>query len=348
MPAVGEGLAHGAYLTSWRPWMALYGVRLKQQHDVRSAVHCAEIGRTRHSAVPADRHTPDPAPPQGEPRALSLIETLLPDEMLVAVFARLPVASLGAAQCVCRQWRCVGGAPTLWAAACGEAFQRADAATNARLLRTAHRGCWRDMFLDRTHLRFDGCYVSRNTYIRQGVAEWRVRQAVHMVCYYRYFRFLPGGSFAYRTSPEPVAKVARSLLAPPPAARPARRPPGAPPPVQHGRWRLDGARLLTALQYENSASTEVRCRLRVRSTVRGAYNRLDVDSIVSYDREDGTAVPLASAAAAAEEELAAELAGAERRDYTRGLATYVFVPWERVASSVLNLPVDRMDVFISG
>ena len=44
------------------------------------------------------------------------------------------------------------------------------------------------MYLERPHLRFDGLYVSRNTYIRTGVTEWRVKNPVHLVCYYRYFR----------------------------------------------------------------------------------------------------------------------------------------------------------------
>ena len=44
------------------------------------------------------------------------------------------------------------------------------------------------MYLERPHLRFDGLYCSRNTYIRTGVTEWRVKNPVHLVCYYRYFR----------------------------------------------------------------------------------------------------------------------------------------------------------------
>ena len=34
------------------------------------------------------------------------------------------------------------------------------------------RHCWKTMFLDRPHLRFDGLYVSRNTYIKRGIVEW--------------------------------------------------------------------------------------------------------------------------------------------------------------------------------
>lgn len=47
------------------------------------------------------------------------------------------------------------------------------------------------MYLERPHLRFDGLYVSRNTYIRTGATEWRVKNPVHLVCYYRYFRWAP-------------------------------------------------------------------------------------------------------------------------------------------------------------
>ena len=67
------------------------------------------------------------------------------------------------------------------------------------------------MILDRPHLRFDGLYVSRNTYLRTGIVEWRVKNPVHMVCYFRYYRFYPDGHLLYRTSPEVVSKVARTM-----------------------------------------------------------------------------------------------------------------------------------------
>lgn len=51
-----------------------------------------------------------------------------------------------------------------------------------------HRGSWRDLYLQRPHLRFDGVYVSRNTYLRTGLVEWRVKNPVHLVCYFRYYR----------------------------------------------------------------------------------------------------------------------------------------------------------------
>ena len=49
------------------------------------------------------------------------------------------------------------------------------------------------MLLDRPHLRHDGVYVSRNTYIKQGIKEWTVQNPVHLVCYFRYYLFRPDG-----------------------------------------------------------------------------------------------------------------------------------------------------------
>ena len=58
------------------------------------------------------------------------------------------------------------------------------------------------MFRKRPHVRFDGLYVSRNTYIHVGVTEWKIKNPVHLVAYFRYLRFFPNGSLLSRTSPE--------------------------------------------------------------------------------------------------------------------------------------------------
>ena len=51
-------------------------------------------------------------------------------------------------------------------------------------------------------------------------------------------------------------------------------------------------RLFTSMPLGNNAGTEIRTRLRLRSTVRGANNRLDVDAIMSYDRGSNAATPM--------------------------------------------------------
>lgn len=58
-------------------------------------------------------------------------------------------------------------------------------------------------------------------------------------------------------------------------------------------WQADG-RLYTSVLYPGSKSTEVRFRLGLRSIVQGANNRIDIKEIVTYDREEGRAIPLPS------------------------------------------------------
>jgi F-box protein 9 len=275
---------------------------------------------------------------------------LLNNEMLLLIFAKLPIATVSACQVVCKQWRTVGETPSLWRAACKDAFRLSPQETNERLLFNFYRSNWKIMFLDRPHLRFEGIYVARNTYIRTGATEWKVRNPVHLVAYYRYCRFFSDGTFLYRTTPEVVGKVVKSLMQKPSsgsgASSTSRKHHSGDTGLHYGRYKIDNDKLYTAVRYHNSTSTEVRSRMKIRSTVRGAHNRLDIQSIVSYDREDGSIVPMMIGYPEEEEEEGGD--GVEQRRYSRGLAPYVFIPFEACQSHVLNLPVDQMDVWIPG
>ena len=131
-PAEDDGLENvGAYLNAHRPWMSLLGVRLrpaaaahKERLVRRRCWHAARPASMRAHAAAAVRrngagqtnHSPRFAPTlQAE---LSLIEQLLPEELLLHIFERLPITALGTAQCVCAQWRRVGATQTLWRRAC--------------------------------------------------------------------------------------------------------------------------------------------------------------------------------------------------------------------------------------
>ncbi|EFN58921.1 hypothetical protein CHLNCDRAFT_19561, partial [Chlorella variabilis] len=270
----------------------------------------------------------------------SLIEKMLPEELLLHIFQRLPIASLAAAQLACRQWRLVGATQLLWRRACREAFFTSTMDQNASLVKQQYRGCWKRMLLERPHLRFDGIYVSRNTYLRQGIVEWSVKNAVHLVLYFRYLCFFPDGSFAYRTSPEPLSRVYRSLATPPSHPRQQQRSRAGGKDAEHGE------RVWTAMRYDPRSPTEIRSRLRLRSTAPGANNRLDIQAIVSWDREEGQALPMMGERDLQPDEEAAE--GAELQQHRRGMSTYVFVPFEQVHTHMLNLPVSQMDMFIPG
>lgn len=158
----------------------------------------------------------------------------------------------------------------------------------------------------------------------------------------------------YRTSPHVLKLVARSLARTPAALQAAARAPvqhgrgGAAEDAQHvhiGRYCVSAGSVRTVIVYPNSRGTEVRARLRARSTVPGAWDRLDVESLCTYDWETGESSPFPTDPVADEE---ASHGGADRVQHRRGLAPFVFVPWEHVLTSQLNLPASKMDVFLPG
>lgn len=105
-----------------------------------------------------------------------------------------------------------------------------------------------------------------------------------------------------------------------------------------------GDRIYTALHYDNAARSELRSKLRLRSSVRGANNLMDIQQIVTFDREDGTAHPLPLGDA----ELDGGGEGVERRESRRGLTPYKLVTWDKIATTELNLPVSQLDYYLPG
>lgn len=73
-------------------------------------------------------------------------------------------------------------------------------------------GGWRKMYLERPHLLFNGCYICRATYVRQGEQGMDTfYRPFHMVAYYRYLRFFPDGSMLMMCSSEEPAMVVPKL-----------------------------------------------------------------------------------------------------------------------------------------
>ncbi|KAG2492813.1 hypothetical protein HYH03_008972 [Edaphochlamys debaryana] len=280
---------------------------------------------------------------------------------MLRVLGFVDAPSLARAGLVCRQWRILHEHPRLWERACQEAFLHngtvADRAALHKLITKQFRMNWKRMYVTHPHLRFDGLYASRNTYVRTGVAEFKRSSApVHLVTYFRYYRFFPDGTFVYRTSPNILAKVVKSLLlcsregqglGPGTAAARVAADKGDGGKAMAGRYIVrsgpDKTHVLCLLRYPNSSGTELRCRLVLRSTVQGANNRLDIESITTYDRELGR--DLAPAQDQEEDQdLGAAPPGAKA--HSRGTAPCVFVPWEQVLSHPFNLPPETMDFII--
>ncbi|XP_023684841.1 F-box only protein 9 isoform X2 [Paramormyrops kingsleyae] len=133
----------------------------------------------------------------------------LPLEVMMYIFrwvvsSDLDLRALEQLSLVCRGFYVCARDPEIWRSAC---------------LRVWGRGCtkmvpftsWRQMFLERPRVRFDGVYISKTSYIRQGEESLDgFYRAWHQVEYYRYLRFFPDGQVFMLTTPEdPLTTVPR-------------------------------------------------------------------------------------------------------------------------------------------
>ncbi|XP_061361876.1 F-box protein 7 [Gastrolobium bilobum] len=304
------------YFVTRRPWLDLYGVNVRPVAPFGSA--------SRKPYVDS-----------------ALIHRCLPDELLFEVFARMTPYDLGKASCVCRKWRYTIRNPVFWRNACLKAWQLSGVVENYKILQSKYDGSWRKMWLLRPRLRTDGLYVSRNTYIRVGVAEWKTTNPVHVVCYFRYMRFFPSGRFLYKNSSQKIKDVVkfmnfRSYKA---------------DCVYSGHYTLSDDKVEAAVLYPGMRPTVLRMRLRLRGTTAGANNRMDLISLL-------TSGVNSSEASSPEEDILGVVGGWQDDEthnpdvpavsHKRGMTAFVFVPFEEVETSVLNLPVEKMDYFVPG
>ena len=232
----------------------------------------------------------------------ALIQRLLPPEMILEVFALLPPASLGAAACVCTDWRELAGEPALWRAALSAALgsqSAADAAAAKAGVPLTTRPTastpssspltWRSCFWRRRRCARMGC-TSRATPIYGSAslsgaspatrATWPPTFGTCAFCRRGWKEKggqEDGGPVLVSNVSRPPAKAARALALGPHHPHPtaAHPPPNTADRVLEGRWRLGRRSVVrTALRHDNTAVTEVRSRLRLRGTTPGAWNRL--------------------------------------------------------------------------
>lgn len=69
------------------------------------------------------------------------------------------------------------------------------------------------MFLRRPRLNFNGCYISKTTYIRHGENSFQDQfyRPWHVVEYYRYLRFFPEGTVLMMTTPDQPVPILNLL-----------------------------------------------------------------------------------------------------------------------------------------
>uniref|UniRef100_A0A8C5MK97 F-box only protein n=1 Tax=Leptobrachium leishanense TaxID=445787 RepID=A0A8C5MK97_9ANUR len=127
--------------------------------------------------------------------------SVLPMEVLMYIFrwvvsSDLDLRSLEQLSLVCKGFYICARDPEIWRLACLKIWGRGCA-------KLASYSTWRQMFLERPRVRFDGVYISKTTYIRQGEQSLDgFYRAWHQVEYYRYMRFFPDGHVMMLTTPE--------------------------------------------------------------------------------------------------------------------------------------------------
>ncbi|XP_033873996.1 F-box only protein 9 isoform X1 [Acipenser ruthenus] len=133
----------------------------------------------------------------------------LPMEVLMYIFrwvvsSDLDLRALEQLSLVCRGFYICARDPEIWRLACLRVWGRS-------CTKMVPFNSWREMFLERPRVRFDGVYISKNSYIRQGEQSLDgFYRAWHQVEYYRYFRFFPDGQVMMLTTPEdPLVIVPR-------------------------------------------------------------------------------------------------------------------------------------------
>ncbi|XP_071375471.1 F-box only protein 9 isoform X2 [Centroberyx affinis] len=133
----------------------------------------------------------------------------LPPEVLMYIFrwvvsSDLDMRALEQLSLVCRGFYICAREPELWRSACLRVWGR-------NCTKLVPFNSWREMFLERPRVRFDGVYISKTAYIRQGEESLDgFYRAWHQVEFYRYLRFFPDGQAMMLTTPEdPLSIVPR-------------------------------------------------------------------------------------------------------------------------------------------
>lgn len=125
----------------------------------------------------------------------------LPWEILMYIFKwvvsiELDILSLERLAEVCRGFYVCARDEEVWKLICQKVY-------GIKCGRPGAYGSYRNMYIQKPHVRFNGCYISRQEYFRQGEKSLDgFYRPIHIVEYYRYVRFFPDGQILMLTSPD--------------------------------------------------------------------------------------------------------------------------------------------------
>jgi len=129
--------------------------------------------------------------PQYEQRATHI--SSLPTELIVCILRwvvskDLDLRSLEMFSRVCKGFYLFSRDESIWKLACEKIWGINLGSTKK------YSSSFRRMYIERPHLLFDGCYISKVVYVRQGEQGMdNFYRPFHLVEYYRYLRFFPDG-----------------------------------------------------------------------------------------------------------------------------------------------------------
>lgn len=139
----------------------------------------------------------------------------LPRELVLLIYRyvigqELDLASLEAASLVCRGFYLLSREASLWRSICYSVWGDNDEDINLKQSQKSKVYTdWRDVFIKKLRVNYDGVYISRTRYIRQGEVGFQdlTYRPFHVVRYYRYLRFLPENRVLILTSNEEPEKI---------------------------------------------------------------------------------------------------------------------------------------------
>ncbi|KAK3588589.1 hypothetical protein CHS0354_001914 [Potamilus streckersoni] len=125
----------------------------------------------------------------------------LPMEVLIYIFkwvvsCDLDMISLENLSEVCRGFYMCARDEEIWRLACLRVWGN-------KCMKKKKYSTWRSMFIERPHIQFSGCYISKTSYSRLGEKSLdNFYRPWHQVEYFRYVRFFPDGIVLMMTSPD--------------------------------------------------------------------------------------------------------------------------------------------------
>lgn len=151
--------------------------------------------------------------------------SMLPQELMLTIFRyvigeELDLASLESLGMVCRGLFILSREQSLWRGICHSTWDDGLAAAPNESSQPPFDSDsidWRQTYLTRPRLNFDGVYISRTRYIRQGDVGFQdiTYRPFHVIRYYRYLRFFPNKRVLILTTneePERIVPIFRHAL----------------------------------------------------------------------------------------------------------------------------------------